>query len=284
MKWFRVSLIVCLRNFRKWATNYRIWTVALLAIILTHSFSKGYTEFCTSVGMKITPWIFVFLFAQRIMKILFFLPLILVLCDAPFISDDHPYLLMRSKRLAWGTGQILYVLIATGLYFLFIFLLSVLLNLPWIEFSAGWGKVFGTLGGTNAAQAMELSPVFVNQRTLHYFVPVQAAYFTFALSWASGVFLGLLIYALNSITNNKGIGVAAACFFLVFDAAFSKYPVACRFSPVTWSTLSLIDIGNTTDYPSIRYIVFGYGFLILLLIGISIFANLKQEIHVRAPV
>jgi hypothetical protein len=40
MKSFRTVTAVCFQNIRKWATNYRVWMAALIALIFIHSFTK----------------------------------------------------------------------------------------------------------------------------------------------------------------------------------------------------------------------------------------------------
>jgi hypothetical protein len=273
-----------MQNFRKWPTNYRIWIILLLLIVLIHSFSKGYVEFCEATDIKMGPWLFVFLFNQTLVKILFFLPLFLIFCDAPFVDANQPYVIIRSKRIAWNAGQVFYIILSTGIYFLAILSLSVILNLPQIEFMGGWGTVFNTLGGSDAARALALKSVFVSDRTLYYFSPYQAVWFTFLLTWLSGIFLGLTTYALNFASNAKSVGIAFSAFFLLLDAGFGENPDIFRVSPISWSVLEHIDIGNLTSFPSIRYIYAGFSVVIAALIAITFFVSKRQSINVSAPV
>jgi hypothetical protein len=235
------------------------------------------------MDVKISPWVFPFLYSDSFIKIMFFAPLLLIFCDAPFIDQSQPYVIYRSGRVVWGIGQLLYVTLTSALYFAFLLLISNLFLINHLEFSLEWGKAIGTLGNTGAAQAMGLE-VFMDSRVLFYFTPLQATWFTFLLSWLAGTFLGFLIYALNSLTNTRSLGVLLAASFLILNSTVEDYPAMIWLSPVSWSDLHLIDIGGYSAYPPIAY-VYGAFFVVMgVLVTLSIIANRRQEIQVMQPV
>ncbi|MBU5341605.1 hypothetical protein [Caldifermentibacillus hisashii] len=104
------------------------------------------------------------------------------------------------------------------------------------------------------------------------------------LSWLAGVFLGLLIYVVNSLSNTRIFGVLATSFFLVFDATITDYYELYRFSPVSWSSIDRIDIEGLTQMPSITYIYIAFAVLIIGLILSAILINRKQSINVLPPI
>jgi hypothetical protein len=246
-------------------------------------FTEGYGQFCQTVDMKMSPWVFPFLYSTRYVKILFFAPLLLLFCDAPFIDATQPYVISRSGRIAWSVGQLLYIVVISALYFLFLFLISNLFILTYIEPSFEWGKVFGTLANTDAAGKLDIL-CFVDNRVLSYFTPMQATWFTFLLSWLVGIFFGFIIYALNSLTNTRSLGIVAATFFLVLDSAASGLPLLIRWSPVSWSSIGNIDIGGLTYYPSYSYVMTVLLVTLGILATISVIANKRQQIVVQQPV
>lgn len=283
MKSFRTIMAVCTQNIRKWGTNYRMWMAAIIALIFIHSFTKGIGIFCAQVGISVSPWIYPFLYSDRYMKLLFFFPLILLFCDAPFVDDNQAYVILRAKRLTWGMGQITYIMIGSALYFLFLVFGTIVLNLPYMMFTGEWGKVLGTLANTNAAQVTGVTAI-VSGHVINLFTPLQAMWFTFLLSWLSGIFLGLLIYVVNTISNTRVLGTLAASFFLVFSAVVSRKPELQWFSPISWNTIGCIDIGGTTRYPTITYILTAYAILIVLLAVCALAVNRKKAIVVLPPV
>ncbi|WP_043934333.1 hypothetical protein [Bacillus sp. EB01] len=283
MRLFNTSRLVCYQNFRKWPSNYRVWVIAILLTILTHNFTKEIMDFSQDINIDVSPWLFPFLFTQKFIKLLFFFPLILLFCDAPFIDDNQPYIIARSGRIPWSIGQIGYIIIASAFYFIFLMVISILINLPTIQFSMEWGKVLGTLANTNASVVVGLKTV-ITSSTLHYFSPFQAMWFSFLLSWMAGIFLGLLIYLINSLTNTRIFGVLTASFFLVLDAAVTGKSHLYSFSPLSWSNLDRIDIEGTTLMPSITYIYVSFALLIVGMIISAIITNRKQSINVLPPI
>ena len=135
MRLFNIARIVCFQNLRKWSSNYRVWVIAILLIILTHNFTKEIVDFAREINIDVSPWIFPFLFTQKFIKLLFFFPLILLFSDAPFIDDNQPYIIARSGRTSWSIGQIGYIFIASAVYFIFLMFLTVIINLPNIQFT-----------------------------------------------------------------------------------------------------------------------------------------------------
>jgi len=250
---------------------------------LTHYFTTEITQFARGVEINVSPWLYPFLFTQKYVKLLFFLPLILLFCDAPFIDENQPYVIARSGRIPWSIGQISYIFIASALYLLFLMVATIIINLPNLQFTMEWGKVLGTLANTNAATVAGVKTT-IHSGIIYYFSPLQAMWFSLLLTWLASVFLGLLIYVINSISGTRILGVLAASFFLVLDATIIGRDNLYRFSPVSWSSIERIDIEGTTQMPSITYIYIGFALLIIGMIILAIVVNRKQSINVLPPI
>ena len=150
MKWFNPIFSVMMQDFRKWRQDCRIWISLALLLIFIHSQSDNLSVFCQYTGIKCTQWIFPFLYMQYYTKMLFFFPLVLIFSNAPFTDRNQLYIILRCGRIRWCLGQICYIIAASAIYFLFVMVSSVLLNLNCITISADWGKVLTTLANTDA--------------------------------------------------------------------------------------------------------------------------------------
>lgn len=244
---------------------------------------KRTSNFSEDVQIDISPWIFPFLFTQKFIKLLFFFPLILLFCNAPFIDDNQAYIILRSGRIPWSIGQVGYIIFATAIYFLFLVFLTIAINIFNLQFTSEWGKVLGTLANTNAANLVGLK-INVSSNILHYFSPLQAMWFTFLLNWLVGVLLGLIIYVFNLLSNIRMAGVLIASFLLVLDATVTGRPNLYRFSPVSWSNLDRINIEGITQMPTITYIYLLFAILIVGCILAAVLVNRKQTINFLPPV
>lgn len=211
MNWFRIIATVCLQNIRKWRTNYRVWLMAIISLLLIHNFTKDLGSFSRQIGIDVSPWIFPFLYLDRYVKMLFFFPLVFIFCDAPFIDQNQAYVIVRAKRSAWSLGQISYIFVGSAIYFAFLLVGTILFHLSHMEFTSEWGKALGTLSSTNAAQVMGLN-FFGDKHILKYFTPLQAMWFTYILSVLSGIIIGLMIYVSNTISKTRSLGVFIASF------------------------------------------------------------------------
>lgn len=269
---------ICRNNFRKWASNYRIICIGVLLVMLVHMFTKDIRLFVADFNIKITPYIFPFFFTQKYCRLLFLFPLILLYCDAPFIDANQPYIISRSGRKLWCVGQLLYIVISSFVYFFFILLLSVLINIRYITFSMDWGKLIATFYKTSAARDAGI-PLWFSATIPEYFSPVQALCFSLLLLSLSGIFLGFLIFCLNTVAHSQAIGIIFASGFLLLDAALNGSGNLLWVSPVSWNNIGNIAIGNSLAAPNIQYIYTGYTVSILLLMTISLLFIKRKDIQ-----
>ena len=268
MRWCRPVRSVAMQNIRKWKSDYRVWIALLLAAIIVHSLTKGLGEFVEQTGVKSSPWIFPFLYMRYYNKLLLFFPLILIFCNAPFFDQNQLYVLARAGKRKWCTGQLLYIFTTSALYFAYIFLLSIILNLRYITFTSEWGKVMNTLAKTRASlnYGIEFS---AEENVIRLFSPMSAVWFTFLFSWVSGVILGLITFFLNM--RIRGTGSFAASCLLVFSAVAAKDTKFLPFSPISWSTLNSLHLSERDRKPAYGYVCSVYTviavalFLIILL-------------------
>ena len=99
-------------------------------------------RFLFEVRYSITPYLFPFIMSDSNSVLLFTLGIVLLLCDAPFIEEDQPYIILRSGRKLWTLGQMLYMCIATfSLFCIYYYNVSYnTLALSWIQLRLGQGN------------------------------------------------------------------------------------------------------------------------------------------------
>lgn len=271
---FRISA----QNFRKWQTDYRIWTIAVFLLILTLMYAEDFKTVADYLNNKAPVWIFPFMYTKSSAKVLFTLPVILLFCDAPFIDKNQMFVMMRTSRTKWLCGQIIYIISAGAVYYLFIFAISFLSMIFFGEPSLDWDKTIvaaaynrGVLSGAG------VSSLTVSRITVEFFTPFLACFYTFIMSWLSAVFLGLLIFACNLFTGSRVWGIASGSLFVVLTLVAKLRKYLDRFSPITWSTLDGIDVGGLTVRPSIGYCTSAYAVLIIgLTAAIFVFGRKKS--------
>lgn len=138
MRSLKCVVDICVQNFRKWRTDQRVWSIALLLVILTAIYKDDVTKLANALNTKPPFWIFPILYTQFHTKLIFTLPVVLLFCNAPFTDNNQVFVYMRSGRTKWLCGQVLYIFAASAAYYLFLFLTTVILTVFTGELSWGW--------------------------------------------------------------------------------------------------------------------------------------------------
>lgn len=280
MKFIKNVFNVCVHNFRKWKTDYRIWTLGAILLLLTHNSMNELKSVSNFLNVSIPPWSFTFLYTQFYMKLIYTLPLLFIFCDAPFIDRDHLFVIIRTGRIKWFLGQVLYIIAASALYYLFLMACTLFFSYPNLTLTNEWGKLFYTISRTDAAMQMDVWSFNVPWNILNYFTPIQAMVFTLLMSWSSGCLLGMIVFTCNVLQSKRIIGVIVGGSIIILSAFLSNdYLSGSKwFSPLSWSTLNQIDIAGLTNCPPFQYCVTSIVIGFLICFFLSLFKIRRLEI------
>lgn len=229
------------------------------------------------LGVKTNPLIFTFFSDDVVKQRILYLGIVFLFSDAPFMDKTQPYVIIRSKRTAWGIGQILHIIIFSAIAFMALMLFSVLILLPDSSFMTdGWGKLVTTLSQTNAGTLVN-AQFGAAESVITYYSPLQAFSLCFLLNWCMTSFLGLLIFALDLIFN-KPVALIAGGSVVFFDMfvynSFSfKY---LYFSPLSLARLSNLDNRGVSTYPSLTY-AFCYFAVAMAILSVLIIIAVKKH-------
>lgn len=89
----------------------------VLCLMLSNQVISHAVQYETVLQM-LEPFIWTYGDAASVM--LSSLLLVLLFADMPFVSQETPYWLVRTKRSIWLAGQVIYVILATAIYNLFL--------------------------------------------------------------------------------------------------------------------------------------------------------------------
>lgn len=108
----------------------------------------GLSEYGRQQGKTITPFVLPIVFAEAensngLLKVLIYLGCVMLFCNAPFLNNQKPYMILRCKRKGWYLGENMYVWLAAFLYMLFISLISLIAVLPTVSTNRLWGEIAG---------------------------------------------------------------------------------------------------------------------------------------------
>lgn len=209
-------------NFRKWHKNPQIILCFLLAFIFCFLLSDKVMQFAWKYdthlqGMEAFIWTFGD--SQSVLAISILL--LLLFSDMPNLSNEVPYLMVRTERKVWMMGQILYLLLATFCFMLFILVATVLLSAGRSYPANTWSDTAAILGYSNIGAKIAV-PAFV--KILELTDPYHCTMHIFLLMTGYAVTMAGIILFLNLCKNNGGM--IGGVFFSTFGILMNPDIVA----------------------------------------------------------
>ncbi len=254
----RSALAIAAINFRHWLKDIRVRFIFIFLAYILFNRLRPLTQYGLDSGISCTPWLMSYLFYSPMisinsMKMLLYVGMLLILCDAPFFYPAMPYMVIRSRRNGWCLGECLYIVLAAFTYTLFIQLMCVIVIHPVMNLNGEWGEVIkNMIYGSAEHTVRELNHLYE-----HYDLPVMAVIYlyprsvglyTFLTVWGACTFLGLLMYLVSLIKRNVIWGVACAGVFIFIDPFICWITLGMSWpailSPVIWSDIEWLRFGN----------------------------------------
>lgn len=237
--------------------------------------------FCNETGYNANPLIMPFLLTRDYSVLIFFLGLVLLFCDAPFIESEQPYIIMRTGRKIWVLGQFIYIILTSALYFAGIIVLTALLLLPNIYLGANWGKVINTFAAEGGRQGMAIA---FDKTILVNFTPITATLWCLLLSWLVGVFTGMLMFVVNLRVNRFAGSIIGAAIGILPTFVRQGNWFFHYFSPASWVSMSVVDFKGITSFPSLTYVLTVLFIMIFALAVCSVILIKRKDMDVLKAV
>lgn len=272
-----VPFRICTMQLRRAAKNKRIWLIFLIMGFFMTELLYPVADFSKMTGVPVTPYAFPHLVNDFRSQLMMMGGAVILFCDAPFEGREYTYILPRSRRLGWAAGQVGYIVVLSFAYVLFLFASSVLPLICRVSFDMKWGKIWGTLAKTSAGIQIGL-PFEVTEYLVSCYDAIPALVLSLVLEFACVLWLGLLTYALNKMTN-RPVGTMAAAFMVLLDICIANDWMnwAYRFSPIT-----LAQIRTYTGY-NLQYhidLAYGISFFVIGIFILSIVSILSNQIPI----
>ncbi len=236
------------------------------------------STFSHAVGINVTPYAFVHMVNDFIYQLVVMAGAIVLFCDAPFEDESYYYRLPRAGIKVWAFGQILYIMVMAAIYEMFLIVMSIMPLAGQLEFSREWGKIWGTLAKTNAGE--QFGQLFsVTDYIVSKYQPMGALVLSLILEWACIVWIGLLIYFFNKLTEHPA-GTFIGAFFVLLDICIANDWMnwANRFSPVTLAQLTAYTGYNLQYHITLLYGVLFFATGIVGMICLCVLVNEKARV------
>lgn len=277
-------LRICRHHFRKVFFSKRTLFAAIIAGTLVHLFSSPFRDLCQSSNLKATLLPLFTLIGDNYMASgLLFCIFIWLTSGVPYKDSSYNLIIVRSDFKSWCGGTIAYLILMSLVYWLYVLIVSIVVMLPYLEFSLQWGDFYMALNRGAGNSMIGLFFTF-SKKTQTLLCASQALAISFSLHVLLSILLGLVQFMMN-LRNGRVPGNVIALAIVLFDFCFQGLGMpyfVYYFSPVSLCCVDLLDFTGTTPYPSVAY---AYGLLLvsngLLGVGISWSKGVQQLLRRR---
>ncbi len=243
-------------NFYGWNRNLRVWMTFLLTVVLCLMLSDevlSYSRQYETALQLLEPFIWTYGDASSVM--LSSLLLILLFADIPFITQVTPYELIRTKRSIWLAGQMVYVILTTLIYNIFLFMVQAIFAAPYAFMGNVWSKTAAMLGYGGATK--DIIPVSV--KTMENTLPLECALQVFLLMLCYLLFIAAVMlcghllfgsyagiigaFAVNLFGFLLNPGIFQSIFHLTGNLEYRANVICGWLSPLNHATFPMHNFG-----------------------------------------
>ena len=231
---WKLSVKVCRESIRKLSGDARIAAIIILVSLFEWVLIEALRTECVVSGLSISSWFFVFLF-DGIQALFYYFGVLLLFCDAPFADNQQMDVILRVGKKNWFRGKILYIFTASILYFLLLYVISIVEFIPYVGFSLNWEEFINmrSLKGD----------VVIRRVIVSNYKPLEAFGVQMIVCILFAVFLGLIIFFFN-MYKNKTLGAGIALVMVLMDTILNlvdlgKARLLVYFIPMAWTDIAV---------------------------------------------
>ena len=154
-----------------------------------------------------------------------------LMSNAPFIHERTGQLVMRTSRRIWGSSCLCYILVQAMIYYLFIFLFSILISQEYGYWGSSWSIPLSQTASQETIMIFQFQISFPYWQFMQEYTVIQAAILTYVGNVLYVCVLGMILYVFN-LNNRVSLGTWIAVF-----VHFSGYITRKEWNP-KWSLQS----------------------------------------------
>ncbi|MFR9207702.1 MAG: hypothetical protein ACLVKR_05040 [Lachnospiraceae bacterium] len=94
MRNMKTSFSIGMRGIRKWTGNLKVILLAVYMMLNVVYCVLPILRFANDVGIGVCPYLFPFMSSDLFMQVSIMLGAVLLFCDAPFIDESAPYVIL----------------------------------------------------------------------------------------------------------------------------------------------------------------------------------------------
>lgn len=197
------AFVMARENFRKWHRNPQIVMCFLMAFVFCYLLSDKVMQFAQAQGTHLqAAETFIWTFGDSQSVLAISILLLLLFSGMPNLSNEVPYFMVRTDRWTWMLGQIIYLIMASFCFMIFIFAATVVLSAGRAYPANMWSDTAAILGYSDIGNQLAV-PAFV--KVLELTEPYACTGHIFFLMAGYAVTMASIVLFLNLCRNNGGM-------------------------------------------------------------------------------
>jgi hypothetical protein len=226
-KRLRQILSLSFNQILDWFTSPRILVALALGIVFTYVDVANFMRYVAMTKESVQifePYIYLMSNYGSFSFIL--LGFVLLISDAPFVSQRSLYAVVRCTRKRWVSGMMVYILLSALIYFGIVLLASMVFVTSNAYIADIWSAPMYSLAAYQPQGAWDIGVAFPYLEMLRVLSPAAAGFQTLALNILYGTMLGMLVFVIN--LNNRrligsfvAVGVHAVGWIMISETIFS---------------------------------------------------------------
>ena len=260
----------------------RVFSFFLIMLFFLFIYLGPVRQFSIRMQYPAAPWGILFLFSAVYFNLVFTLGAIYLYSKVPFMEREQMYRFIRFGKNKWMLAQIAKIFISSFLYVGTVFVCSIAIMAPHLEFQTDWGKLYYTLALTNVQEKEEFM-FAVSYRLINEYRPIPLLLLSFLVISLIVCFLGLLMFFV-SLLFSRIVAIITATFLaiapvMIENANEPVQKLMVEVIPTEW--MKIAKIGDTSFFgvlsPDFQEIIIRLLVLILLLIVLIFGAGWKKQ-------
>ncbi len=237
MRNIRAIFLCAGSNFRKWRKNPTIILMGVFWLLFLIAQFIEVPALSLRRGSAMVPWLMPFALNAPMDRFLFSIVQIVLFAQAPFSDLSTPFTMIRTGRLPWFVGQILYIFGTSALFTLFTFVCTFLMTISCMDLQADWGpRLYRMILDVALRKDGLAEPIMKTYQVW------EALWHTAKLQFLTGALIGSMILFFNMFRQGLGVlvtsAVAAWSLFAMYGSGSYNYGrIIYRTALLQWSSL-----------------------------------------------
>lgn len=275
MKASKESLRLAKLSLASEIKNPTLYVILLCVFFLIQFCFQGISPYLKSVSGQMNVFeLYIFFMSSRTSQMLYLLGQIMLSCGVLFFHTGAAYHLIRTNRKRWLKSQIIYLMVMTIGYNIFIFLSLTLALNGQVTFENEWSSAMMIAAQFSSIEKIGAYAISIVVPGLMQTHPMQAVLITFALSIIVGLLVGLIMISSTS-SNKTAIGFVTITVFWFVDILVENVPAISGLTYISPFGLARIyRLSVTGSGPDFRYAL-----VVLLIMAITMVFVLSKSIR-----